>query len=51
MDGPMMRMMNMTCCIRALAERRPWNGTAARMATPCAGLKKLEMTLMAARAA
>ena len=47
----MMRMMNMTCCMSALAERRPCSGTAERMATPCAGLKKLETTLMAASAA
>ncbi len=51
MDGPMMRIPNMTCCMRALAERRPWSGTAERMATPCAGEKKLETTEMAARMA
>ena len=33
----------------ALAERRPCRGTAERMATPWAGPKKLETTLMAAR--
>ena len=51
MAGPTMRMPNMTCCMSAFAERRPWRGTAERMATPWAGLKKLETTLMAARMA
>ena len=37
MGPPMMRIMNITCCISALAERRPWKGTAERRAMPCAG--------------
>ena len=42
-----MRMPNITCCIREFAERSPCSGTAERIATPWAGPKKLETTLMA----
>lgn len=44
-----MRIPNITCCMSALAERNPCIGTAERIATPCAGAKKLETTLIAAR--
>ena len=51
MAGPMMRMPNMTCCMSAFAERKPWRGTADLIATPCAGEKKLETMLIPAKMA